>query len=193
MMAATPGTAPTDEALAALVARCADDDRAMSAARAAFEQLYRRHSPALLAFIAARVRRGDLDDLHQEIWKRVWLHPPAEFRDSSFRAWLFQVARNAIIDLSRKRKPELHADQEHLTDARSAPIERSLIEAEHAEALRRCLERLEPRAAALVRARLAGEDYPAVCARLKLTANAAYKMMNEAKSQLRTCVERALS
>ena len=56
----------TDEQLAAAAARRGHSDRGLRAARDAFERLYRRHSPLLLAFIAARSRPADRDDLHQD-------------------------------------------------------------------------------------------------------------------------------
>jgi RNA polymerase sigma-70 factor (ECF subfamily) len=193
MTAAASGKLPTDEELAALVARRLDHDGAMSAARAAFEQLYRRHAPALLAFLAARVRRADSEDVHQDVWRRVWVHLPDQFRSGNFRAWLFQIARNAVVDQSRRRKPDPLADPGRLADTRSDAIDQPLIDAEHREALRRCLELLKPKSAALVRARLGGEDYTTLCKRLGINTNAAYRMMNDAKTQLKTCVERAES
>ena len=58
--------------------------------------------PLLLAFIVARVPSSDCDDLHQEIWQRAWVALPGQFQGGNFRAWLHQITRNAIIDLSRK-------------------------------------------------------------------------------------------
>jgi RNA polymerase sigma factor (sigma-70 family) len=118
---------------------------------------------------------------------------PSQFHGGNFRAWLHQIARSVIIDHARKRRPELVDEYTHVADPRTLPVEQPLIEAEHGEALRRCLEQLAPEAADLVRARLGGEEYEHCCARLGISANRAYKMMNEAKARLKACVERALS
>jgi len=193
MTPAAPETAPSDEDLAALVAQRLESARGTGVARSALDQLYRRHSPLLLAFLAAHVRRADLDDIHQDVWQRVWVHLPTQFRGGNFRAWLYQIARNTIIDQSRKRKPESLREHDRLADPRLDPVEQPLIEAEHGAALLRCIDQLDPEAANLVRARLGGEDYAQFCARLGISTNRAYKMMNEAKTKLKTCVERALS
>jgi DNA-directed RNA polymerase specialized sigma24 family protein len=71
MASSAPGVELTDEELAADVARRGDSDRAMQAARDAFKRLYRQHAPLLLAFIGARVRPTDREDLHQEVWRRA--------------------------------------------------------------------------------------------------------------------------
>jgi hypothetical protein len=63
----------TDDQLAAAAARRGNSDLGLRAAQEAFEQLYRRHAPLLLAFIAARVGPADREDLHQEVWRRAWL------------------------------------------------------------------------------------------------------------------------
>jgi DNA-directed RNA polymerase specialized sigma24 family protein len=67
-----------------------------------------------------------------------------------------------------------------------------LVEHERMEALRDCLEKLSAPAAAVVRARLAGEEYPELCQRLGMKSGQAYKLFHSAKDQLKTCVERAL-
>lgn len=193
MTAAASEITVTDEDLAALAARRTDSDGALGAARDAFDRLYRRHAPLLLAFLAARGRRTDLDDVHQDVWSRVWTRLPDQFQGGNFRAWLYQIARHVVIDRARKHKPDALVDEHTLQDRNHEPVDQPLIEAERGEALRRCLEKLTTEAATLVRARLAGEDYTQVCARLGMASSRAYKVFHEAKAQLQACVERALS
>ena len=193
MAATTAGTASDDEQLAALVARREDSGPSLRAAREAFEQLYARHARALLAFLAARTRRGDLDDLNQEVWRRAWHHLPEQFRGGNFRAWLHQIARNAVIDHARKRRPELLEDEQRVPDGRLGHADAGLIEREQAEALRRCLGQLSAESAEMVRARLGGDPYEAICSRLGLSPGRAHKMFHRAKEQLQTCLERALA
>ncbi len=192
MAATSPETTESDEQLAAVVARRGDSEPARLAAHNAFERLYRRYAPLLLGFLASRVRPGERDDLHQEVWQRVWHHLPNQFRGGNFRAWLHQIARHAIIDQGRKRRSEPLMAQEALPDARHEPADHRLIEDERMEALKRCLEQLGPEGAALVRARLAGEDYNELCRRLKLEPARAYKLFHSARKQLETCLEQAL-
>jgi RNA polymerase sigma-70 factor, ECF subfamily len=182
----------TDEQLAAVAAEQRDSDRGQRAGRDAFEQLYRRHAPLLLAFIAARARPADREDLHQEVWRRAWHHLPEQFHGGNFGAWLYQIARHALIDHGKKRKAEALPDPEVVQDGRTGRGDDRLLDQERMEALRKCLEKLGATAAALVRARLAGNDYASVCRQLGIEPGQAYKLFHSAKDQLKTCVERAL-
>lgn len=190
-MAATD-TEPTDDELAARVARRGDSEGALRAARAAFDRLYGRHAPLLRAFLAARVRRDLLDDLHQDVWRRAWQSLPDRYRGGDFRAWIHKIARNALIDASRRKVAGTLDDGESLADPRDGRPDARLMEGERMAALRRCLERLEERAAALVRGRLGGESYEEICGRLGLDPARAHKLWHKVKGQLKSCVEQAL-
>ena len=85
----------------------------------------------------------------------------------NFRAWLYQVARHCLIDHQRKRKPQSLGDRD-LTDSRSGQAEETLTATERMEVLRGCLKQLRTELASLVQARLAGESYDVICARLGL-------------------------
>jgi len=192
MAAIVNETARSDEELAAEIARRDASERAFRAAREAFEGLYRRHAPLLLAFLSSRVHASDRDDLHQDIWQRVRVSLPAQFQGGNFRAWLHQIARNAIIDPGRKKRPSSLADPLTLVDERSEPARSLLLEQERKEALERCLKALKSELAELVRARLDGASYAHVCGRLGLRPEQAHKLFHLAKAQLKTCVEGAL-
>ncbi|MGO8898714.1 MAG: RNA polymerase sigma factor [Isosphaeraceae bacterium] len=184
-------TARSDEELTAEIARRDASERAFRAARDAFEGLYRRHAPLLLAFLSSRVHASDRDDLHQDIWQRVWASLPAQFQGGNFRAWLHQIARNAIIDLGRKKRPAHLGDLRTLVDGRPDQARSLGLEQERKEALERCLKALKSELAALVRARLGGDSYTDICGRLGLRPEQAHKLFHQAKAQLKTCVEGA--
>lgn len=196
MRATSPESASSDEALAELIA-CRDESaRAWKLAQEACGQLYQRHARKLLAFLAARGNREDMEDVHQRIWERVWQHLPEGFRGGNFRAWLYQIARNGLIDHSRKRHPDVYGDEFSPTARDGDRPDLWLLEQERMVILSRCLERLESetaQAAHLVRARLAGESYSEVCGRLGLRPDRAHKLFHLAKEQLQKCVERATS
>jgi RNA polymerase sigma factor (sigma-70 family) len=190
-MVVTPDETADDERLAAIVADRNRSDAAMRAAHDAFGRLYERHARRLVAFLAARVPRGELDDFHQEIWHRAWRHLPSGFHGGNVRAWLHQIARNALIDRSRRRRAESLPDDLSLADPRGEQPGDLMQERERLAILTRCLEGLDEVTAYLVRSRLGGEGYPAICARLGLTPARAHKLFHQAKDQLQTCVERA--
>ena len=68
-----------------------------------FEQLYRQYyAPALLYAQGLCRSRHEAEDAVQEAFCRAWLALPDEV--VSFRAWLFRVLRNLIIDRLRQTK-----------------------------------------------------------------------------------------
>jgi RNA polymerase sigma-70 factor (ECF subfamily) len=186
---AVPATA--DEHLADQIVHQKDSAEALQAAQSAFDQLYRRHAPRLVGFLSARVKRSDLDEVHQEVWLRVWERLPRSFHGGDFAAWLYQTTRHYLIDRSRKKRPlSLGADAD-VADDQPAPDE-VLVEEERHAALARGLGQLEERAAELVRSRLAGQSYEEICPRLGLKPETAHKMFYQAKAALKACVEEAL-
>ena len=71
-----------------------------------FEAVYDRFGAELQAFLRRRVRdAATADDLLQSIWLKVHERLP-ELRDAERVApWLFQVARNALVDHQRRIRP----------------------------------------------------------------------------------------
>jgi RNA polymerase sigma factor (sigma-70 family) len=166
-------------------------------ANKAFMLLYDRHAKPLWAFVVARVSRSDADDINQEIWQRVWQYLPTRFHGGNFRAWLYEIARNYLIDCSRRRKnnPQLISDTENAGYSFEAG-ESALERAEEAAILARCLEKLtahDATASQIVRGRLAGESYAKICELCGVAEDRAYSLFHQAKKLLIGCVERALS
>lgn len=180
----------TDEKLAADMARRDLSPAALRAAQEACQQLYQRHARKLLAFLAARVPRSNLEDLHQEVWRKVWQHASGGFLGGNFRAWLHALARNCIIDHGRKKTTAaLPEDAPAVQEPRPGPLA-ILLEEELEAVLKRCLEQVAPEGAALVQARLAGESYQEICERTGMKPEKAHKLFHETKNSLHTCVER---
>jgi RNA polymerase sigma-70 factor (ECF subfamily) len=183
--------ASTDEQLAELIVHQQDSDQARQAAHEAFEELYRRHAGRLLAFLSARLPRSDLDEVHQDVWMRVWERLPRSFHGGDFSGWLYQMTRHYLIDRSRKKRPVSLGEDVDFTDNQASPDE-VLVEQERRSALARCLGRLDAQSAELVRGRLAGESYEELCRRLDLQPQHAHKLFHKAKALLKACVQRAI-
>lgn len=180
----------TDEQLAEFIQRRDESADAMQQAANCFEQLYQRHARLLLAFLASRVNRSDLEDIHQTVWQKIWQNLPKHFKGGNFRAWLFQITRNHLVDVSRKRRPdELGEGQEPVDD--SGPDD-PLADQERQEILGRCLEKMQKHLAEIVRGRLSGEDYTTICSRLQIKAARAHKLFFHAREQLTGCVQKAM-
>lgn len=81
---------------------------------AAFAELYRRHSQGLYSFLVWRSpRREWVNDIMQDSWAN--LHQARERYEpvASFRTYLFQIARNRLIDLIRVNE---RGDHDELSD-----------------------------------------------------------------------------
>jgi RNA polymerase sigma factor (sigma-70 family) len=108
-----------------------------------------------------------------------------------FRGWLFQIARNLLIDLGRQAVRGLPLPQEDEFRSGGPGPADDLLRRELFEHLERCLRHLEPREAAVVRARTARLGYDEVCVDLGIDRNAAYKLFSRAMARLADCMRRA--
>ena len=68
-----------------------------------FKQLWQEYGARLRQFLLSRVKnRADADDLLQEILLKTYQHLNTIQEPEKLRAWLFQLARNTLIDYYRK-------------------------------------------------------------------------------------------
>lgn len=78
----------------------------------ALEQLVDRYEHMLYGYIVNLTQsRNDADDIYQEVWIRV-IRKLGRYRHRNFGGWLVRIARNIVIDRSRKRKPDFSLDQQ---------------------------------------------------------------------------------
>jgi RNA polymerase sigma-70 factor (ECF subfamily) len=85
---------------------------------AAFSTLFDRHYPMIHAF-AYRLclNVSDAEEVAQETFIKV-ARSLSEYRGPSFRAWLYRIARNCVVDRHRRRERDAR-----LADAWSATLE----------------------------------------------------------------------
>jgi RNA polymerase sigma-70 factor (ECF subfamily) len=87
--------------------------------------LVARYRQALFSwFLGMTGSRSDAEDLFQEVWIRI-IRNADRFKDVSFRAWMWQIARNLLIDFRRKRKPDVSLDD--IEDEESQPLLDTLV------------------------------------------------------------------
>src|SRR6476469_3814168 len=87
----------------------------------AFEELYGRHRQGLYRFIAWRSPRADwVEEVVQDSWANLH-HARTRYQpDATFRTYLYQIARNRLLDLLRQQQPLLAADMGTGTDGGDA-------------------------------------------------------------------------
>ena len=86
--------------------------RAKQGDREAFGVLYTTYFTPVFRYILIRMRsRQEAEDMTQTVFIKVWqsIYTYQEM-GKPFLAWLFTIARNTIIDYSRKKKPLLVED-----------------------------------------------------------------------------------
>ena len=188
----SPGNATSessDDELAAIVAACSRNGSASEESRLAFTLLYRRYARLLRSFLASRVTPSELDDVEQTIWQRIWVHLPQQFSGGNFRAWMYQISRNFLIDQTRRKRSTPFPEGFDVEDVHVAPPDMTLMEHERIGALEACLKRLPEQMNNLVRARLSGDDYDAICERMDLPVPRAQKLFFQAKEALVSCLK----
>ncbi|MFM9960450.1 MAG: RNA polymerase sigma factor [Planctomycetaceae bacterium] len=155
---------------------------------------YAEHAASVLAFLKARLNREDAYDVSQTVWCKVQQHLP-KFDGRHVRGWLFEIARNELINHKRKnkRRPQTLNDEDAACDPAAEELEMADRLDDHKRALRDCLKRLDPQFREAVQARLAGHSYAEISEQTQTPQNTLMTRHRRATSQLRECVERTLS
>lgn len=80
----------------------------------AFKELYRRHSGGLYRFVAWRSPRRDwADEIAQDSWAALHEARARYQPAAGFKTYLYQIARNRLIDLVRRKEAQLASDLPH--------------------------------------------------------------------------------
>jgi RNA polymerase sigma factor (sigma-70 family) len=122
---------------------------------ASFAKLYDRHERGVWRFVLRSVRAPEIaDDVTQELWFAVAQSAARYEPTAKFKTWLFTMARNRVIDLSRTKKNHISIDEEDdeaeegramfselAAESRLGPL-RQLQSGEEVQALLRAVEAL---------------------------------------------------
>lgn len=80
----------------------------------AFGELYDRHAPRIYRFIFLKIaNKNDTEDLLHEVFLAAWrtIGKYKEQENVPFTSWLYQIARNKIIDYYRQVKRNISLDE----------------------------------------------------------------------------------
>jgi len=156
-----------------------------------FEELQHAHGANLIAFLASRGTEANLcDDIAQEVWIKAFVRRH-QFQGGSFRAWLFQAAKNQRIDEARRRRP---VEMPPTFDAPDLAGVQSDRETDQRSALDDCWESLPPELNTTLRSYYFDEvTYDQIADQLKIPAGTVATRIHRAKQSLKACIEGKLA
>jgi RNA polymerase sigma-70 factor (ECF subfamily) len=183
-----PITEPrASDELAALIGAVAAGDQA------AFRTVYERTSAKLYGICVRLLgSEAEAQDVLQEAYVTVW-RSAARFDSTKASAitWLSVIARNKAIDRLRRRRPEADGLEAagHIAD--ESPLATAVIEQkEDSRRLAHCLDQLDERARAMIRAAfLDGASYPDLAEREGVPLGTMKSWIRRGLMRLRGCLE----
>ncbi len=91
--------------------------------REAFEELYHRYARSVLGFALRRIGdRGRAEDSVQDVFAAVWRSAASyDRRRGPGGAWLYAIARNAIVDAQRRKPVPTMADPPEIVSTDLTP------------------------------------------------------------------------
>jgi RNA polymerase sigma-70 factor (ECF subfamily) len=153
-------------------------------------ELFERYAPALLRFTDRLLSdRGLAEEVTQEVFVKVIARAHQYDGRAEVASWLFAIAANACRDRRRRDRRAHVVPIDGLAEpvARGEGIERTLIEREKREAVRRALAELsEEQREALVLARYHGLPYAEIAQVLGISVGAVKTRIFRAVESLKT-------
>jgi RNA polymerase sigma-70 factor (ECF subfamily) len=171
-----------------------DDARLMLAFqggdRRAFETLFARYTPRVLAFLTRMVRdRARAEDLTQDVFVRIYNAADRYEARARFSTYLFGIAHNlALNELARahRKYEQAHSDPSELSAADPSPGPEEKLDAERTRVrLERALALLpeRQRAAILLRSEQ-GLDYDEIAGSLETSVSSVKSLLHRARETL---------
>ncbi len=153
----------------ALVERAKNDEQA-------FRELYERYFNEVYGFIAKRVGgRETAEDLTSELFIKIFTKLSSyEPRDCSFRAWLYRVAHNILIDHYRKASVRRETTVEEFPEIRdeNQDVNEEIMRRHDAATVRSVLDQLPERYGQVLELKFFAEmDHAEIAGVMNVTVN----------------------
>ncbi|HEU5288043.1 MAG TPA: sigma-70 family RNA polymerase sigma factor [Candidatus Limnocylindria bacterium] len=144
--------APNDGAQAPVTPVGQDEDKALAIRASggdvsAFGLLYDRHVDAIYRYVYYRVRDdAEAEDLTSDVFMRALKAMPRYEPRQAFLAWLYRIARNAVIDRARRGNRQVSFEDalEHPTADQIVEPDVELLAHADNDTLRKALAKLTP-------------------------------------------------
>jgi len=151
-----------------------EDEQVMLEVRAGnigkLEVLFDRHHRALFGYFMHQTsNRAASEDLVQDVFFRILKYRHTYQPSTSFRAWMFQVGRNAFADHLGRRKPEVALPDDAAFTSGDTPADLQVQRKQETVLLRRALAALPPeKREVLVLSRFLNLKYDEIAAIMKI-------------------------
>ncbi|MBO5023282.1 MAG: RNA polymerase sigma factor [Clostridia bacterium] len=117
-----------------------------------FDELIINYRDSLIYFINGFLNNLDeSEDVAEEAFMELIVHPHRYSFRSSFKTYLFTVARNKAVDRVRKEKKLSPAQIDDMELEDFSRLEHSILKDENAQMLRTAMEKINPEYAAILR------------------------------------------
>jgi RNA polymerase sigma-70 factor (ECF subfamily) len=176
-----PGTdMPADEDLVRLAQ--ADPDQ--------FSALYERYAKDIERFMLVRTngQRDLAEDLASQVFTRAWTALP-RYNAGSFRGWLYQIARNILIDAYRRQRPTAPLDAAWAISSGEPALDERVIAAEARQQLHDALDLLAEPQRSIILLRLRGLTGREIAERLGMSHDAMRSAQYRAMGKLRIALQ----
>lgn len=147
-----------------------------------FDELIIAYREPLICFINGLLNNlSESEDVAEEAFMELIVHPHRYSFRSSFKTYLFSIARNKAVDKIRREKRYSSAQIDDMELEDKEKIEQIIFKEENSQMLRRAIARINPEYAALLRL-LFFED---------MTSDQAAKILKKSKRQIANLTYRA--
>lgn len=161
----------------------------------AFADLVNRHKDAVVGTVAKMLGGyGDIEDIAQQVFIRVWKSAKSYEPTAKFTTWLFTITRNLVFNETRRLGRKRTVSSEELeegsgyesVDKSTLSPQESLLEKEMTQAVDVAIESLSEKARmAIILRRYQDMSYEEIAGVLDVSVSAAKSLLFRARAQLR--------
>ncbi len=122
-------------------------EKAISGDKEAFGHLYDQYFPQIFKYLLVRIdTREDAEDMTETVFIKAWEHLPnfgRKTKKRNFRAWLFRIAHNTVVDHYRTRKQSLPLESVSQTSSAAGEPDRVTLDNENSRVIMKAIKQLD--------------------------------------------------